>query len=67
MYRPAHSHSNVRHAVADECQGPNSIVRTLAGVTIANPGSEYGEGILDGLIVDIDPRSRTVQTQLVTG
>jgi Icc-related predicted phosphoesterase len=42
-------------------------VRTLAGVPIANPGSEYGEGILDGLIVDIDPRTRTVQTQLVTG
>ena len=42
-------------------------IRKLAGVTIANPGSEYGEGVLDGLIVDLD-RSRGLQgVRLVTG
>jgi uncharacterized protein len=42
-------------------------IKKLAGVTIANPGSEYGEGILDGLLVDIDPKSGLRRVELVTG
>lgn len=42
-------------------------VKKLDGVTIANPGSEYGEGILDGLLVDIDPKKGLQNVQLVTG
>jgi Icc-related predicted phosphoesterase len=42
-------------------------VRKLAGVTIANPGSEYGEGVLDGLLVDIDPGKGLRRVELVTG
>jgi uncharacterized protein len=42
-------------------------VRKLDGVTIANPGSEYGEGVLDGLLVDIDPKKGLRRVELVTG
>lgn len=42
-------------------------IRKLAGVTIANPGSEYGEGVLDGLIVDLDARQGVKDVRLVTG
>jgi Icc-related predicted phosphoesterase len=42
-------------------------VTKLDGVTIANPGSEYGEGVLDGLLVDIDPRKGVTNLELVTG
>ena len=41
-------------------------VKTLAGVTIANPGSEYGEGVLDGVIVDLD-EAGVRNVQLVSG
>jgi uncharacterized protein len=42
-------------------------VKTLAGVTIANPGSEYGEGLLDGLLVDIEPKKGLVRVEIVAG
>lgn len=42
-------------------------VRKIDGVTVANPGSEYAEGILDGLLVDIDPGRGVHSIQLVTG
>ena len=42
-------------------------VTKLDGVTVANPGSEYGEGVLDGLLVDIDPRKGVTNLELVTG
>lgn len=42
-------------------------IRKLAGVTIANPGSEYGEGVLDGLIVDLDAQQGVKDVRLVTG
>ncbi len=43
-------------------------IRQLEGVPIANPGSEYGEGVLDGLIVDIEERTGTIRNiQLVSG
>jgi Icc-related predicted phosphoesterase len=41
-------------------------VTELSGVPIANPGSEYGEGILDGVVVDID-RSGVRGIELVAG
>lgn len=42
-------------------------VKSLDGVTIANPGSEYGEGVLDGLLVDVDPKKGLKRVELVTG
>jgi uncharacterized protein len=42
-------------------------IRKLDGVTITNPGSEYGEGILDGLLVDIDPSNGLRRVELVMG
>jgi Icc-related predicted phosphoesterase len=42
-------------------------VKKLGGVTIANPGSEYGEGVLDGMLVDIDPKKGVTSVELVTG
>jgi Icc-related predicted phosphoesterase len=42
-------------------------IRKLAGVTIANPGSEYGEGVLDGLIVDLDRTRGLNDVTLLTG
>ena len=42
-------------------------IRKLDGVTITNPGSEYGEGILDGLLVDIDPNKGLRRVELVMG
>jgi Icc-related predicted phosphoesterase len=41
-------------------------IKQLSGVTIANPGSEYGEGVLDGVIVDLDERG-VRNVQLVSG
>jgi Icc-related predicted phosphoesterase len=42
-------------------------VRKLGRSTIANPGSEYGEGILDGVLIDLDPRKGIVGIQLTSG
>ncbi len=42
-------------------------VKSLEGVRVANPGSEYAEGILDGLIVEIHPKKGLRGVQLVTG
>jgi Icc-related predicted phosphoesterase len=42
-------------------------IKQLAGVTIANPGSEYGEGVLDGVIVDLDARKGIRELRLVAG
>jgi Icc-related predicted phosphoesterase len=42
-------------------------VKKLAGIPVANPGSEYGEGILDGLLVDIHPKKGLRKINLVTG
>ncbi|MEW5990835.1 MAG: metallophosphoesterase [Chloroflexota bacterium] len=42
-------------------------IRKLEGVIIANPGSEYGEGILDGVIVDLDRRKGVTDVRLVAG
>lgn len=42
-------------------------IKQLAGVTIANPGSEYGEGVLDGVIVELDGRKGIREVRLVAG
>jgi Icc-related predicted phosphoesterase len=42
-------------------------IKKIAGVPVANPGSEYGEGILDGVIIDIDKRKGIKNIRLVTG
>jgi Icc-related predicted phosphoesterase len=42
-------------------------IKKLDGVPIANPGSEYGEGILDGVLVEIHPKKGLRGIQLVTG
>ncbi|BBZ28842.1 metallophosphoesterase [Mycolicibacterium madagascariense] len=42
-------------------------VRELNGVPIGNPGSEYGEGILGGLLIDVDERHGLLNTHLVRG
>jgi uncharacterized protein len=41
-------------------------VKRIGSTPIANPGSEYGEGILDGLLVDIDANGVN-HVQLVSG
>lgn len=40
---------------------------SLNGVTITNPGSEYSEGILDGVVIDLDKNKGVVSTKLVRG
>jgi uncharacterized protein len=42
-------------------------VRRLGTTMIANPGSEYGEAILDGVVVDLDPTKGAIKGQLVSG
>jgi Icc-related predicted phosphoesterase len=42
-------------------------IKNLGGVPVANPGSEYGEGILDGLLIDLHPKKGLRGIQLVTG
>ncbi len=42
-------------------------IKKINGVPVANPGSEYAEGVLDGLIVDLDKRKGITNIQLVAG
>lgn len=42
-------------------------VRLQEGVTIANPGSEYSDGVLDGLILELDRQHGLVHASLVKG
>jgi uncharacterized protein len=42
-------------------------IKKLDGIPITNPGSEYGEGILDGVLIDIHPKKGLKGIQLVTG
>lgn len=42
-------------------------IQKLGATTIANPGSEYQEGLLDGVLVDLDVRKGLLNIQLVTG
>ena len=42
-------------------------IKKLGDTTIANPGSEYQEGLLDGVLIDLDSNGKLVNIQLVTG
>jgi Icc-related predicted phosphoesterase len=42
-------------------------IRDFAGVPIGNPGSEYSEGFLGGLVADLDKQHGLVNTSLVRG
>lgn len=42
-------------------------IRQMGNSTVVNPGSEYGEGVLDGVIIDVDPKRLTLHSQLVSG
>jgi Icc-related predicted phosphoesterase len=58
-YRPligVHGHIHESRGVTD-----------IEGVPVANPGSEYGEGVLDGLIIELDKQRGLVGTELVRG
>lgn len=42
-------------------------IRAIGKSTIVNPGSEYGEGVLDGVLLEIEPSTMTLRAQLVAG
>lgn len=42
-------------------------IQKLDGVTITNPGSEYSEGVLDGVLIDLDEKKGLVNTTLTRG
>ena len=42
-------------------------IRRQDGVVIGNPGSEYSEGVLGGLLIDLDTQHGLVNTTLVRG
>jgi Icc-related predicted phosphoesterase len=42
-------------------------VRRMGRSTVANPGSEYGEGVLDGVLVELDSRRGVTGIQLTSG
>jgi Icc-related predicted phosphoesterase len=42
-------------------------IRRFGRSTVANPGSEYGEGVLDGVLIDLDPRKGIEDIQLTSG
>jgi Icc-related predicted phosphoesterase len=42
-------------------------IRKLGKTTIVNPGSEYGEGVLRGVLVELDAQQGLVSVNLVTG
>jgi uncharacterized protein len=42
-------------------------IRKLGKTTVLNPGSEYGEGILRGVLIEVDPRKGFVRANLVSG
>lgn len=42
-------------------------IRKLGMTTVVNPGSEYGEGILRGAIIELDARIGLTDVRLVTG
>lgn len=51
------------HGDIHECQG----VKRLGRTTVVNPGSEYQEGILNGVLIDVNRRSGVKRAQLVSG
>jgi Icc-related predicted phosphoesterase len=51
------------HGHIHESKGVQLIGRTR----VVNPGSEYAEGVLDGALVDLDPRAGVQNVLLVSG
>jgi Icc-related predicted phosphoesterase len=51
------------HGHIHESQG----IRRLGRTTVVNPGSEYQEGILNGVLIDLDQRAGVKRAQLVSG
>ena len=45
----------------------SSGIRKLGNTTIINPGSEYAEGILRGVLIDVDAQEGLVNVNLVVG
>jgi uncharacterized protein len=45
----------------------SSGIRKLGNTTIVNPGSEYGEGILRGALIEVNAQKGLVNVNLVTG
>ncbi len=42
-------------------------IKDHGGIPVANPGSEYSDGVLDGLLIDLDRQHGLVHTSLVKG
>lgn len=42
-------------------------IRKIGRTTVANPGSEYGEGVLDGVLIEVDSRKGVRDIQLTSG
>jgi Icc-related predicted phosphoesterase len=42
-------------------------IRRLGGTTVINPGSEYGEGLLRGALIEVNEKEGLVGANLVTG
>lgn len=42
-------------------------IRKLGRSVVANPGSEYGEGVLNGVLIDLDARRGVVNIELTSG
>jgi Icc-related predicted phosphoesterase len=42
-------------------------IRKLGKTTIVNPGSEYAEGLLRGVVIDLDAQEGLINVNLVTG
>jgi Icc-related predicted phosphoesterase len=42
-------------------------IRRMGPSSVANPGSEYGEGILNGVLIDLDPARGVTHMELTSG
>ena len=42
-------------------------IRKIGSSVVANPGSEYGEGVLNGVLIELDPRRGIVHMELTSG
>lgn len=45
----------------------SSGIRRLGNTTLVNPGSEYGEGLLRGALIELDEKEGLISANLVTG
>jgi len=42
-------------------------IRQIGSTTVVNPGSEYAEGILDGVVIELEPAKGIVELRMVSG